>query len=252
MGEFPNITPSFESQMNNNKVPPIKTYEFEFNQYRLFINSDGFIYVLCEHKDKAIRIINLIFVFTYLQGIECHAIRIEELEVVFNMMRIVSVGTIRANAIYKTVRDGLTPDVISLEILGDIIKKAEIFFQNNKIIDMLILYLEAHTLYKFFEASHSFFMSWLFLEKYLWYVWDIFIKENDNRIRNFKNWSDSLTIHKLINHLYKSKLLSKREYRLLMKFKEKRNSYVHDAKRIKPMDANKIKDFNLSFLKKLI
>jgi hypothetical protein len=119
---------------------------------------------------------------------------------------------------------------INKKIIEKIIRLAELSTSNERIKNLLLLYLDDYTYFKNTEYIQSLIISWVILEEF--YIKELWIQEiskkvmNKNQLHKLQNWNTD----ECIEALYLYDVISPEDYTLLMKVKRARNKTLHEGK----------------------
>lgn len=132
-------------------------------------------------------------------------------------------------------------DVIELDKLtiNEIIKQAERISEDSEISDFLIFLLEAQAHLDDTSYSQSLIMSWVIIERYIYWLWNNYLKtlnyskDHRTKLTDTNYW----TIDFVLEGLALANELKSQEFEELMVLKKKRNEIVHDGYRISLEEA---------------
>lgn len=246
--------PSFSEQIFETNIPllPKKAFDAEYKGNKVVVNENGFIAIGIKDKNLALKRLNEIMATALLLDIPFLAIRqldLHEAEMDPEKLTICSHGISTASPRAILFEEEWTPkqkynDVfrkkreVSKQDLIKIIKRAEALSKKKMSGELLIYFLESFTHIEESEYNQSFVMSWLIIEKYLSSRWKDFIKEKaigGNRKDKLEDW----TIGQFLEVLHLSKKITKKQYKLFMEMKKKRDKFVHEGKQISKENAQK-------------
>ncbi len=240
IGDIPERT--FIQKVNRMQFPfPSKLFDLTFNGMKVIVNSDGFIGIENESKEQATEILNTIFGMSVLYDETCFAVREHELADINidpNSLAITSTSIIISSQRTRMLleesfsspfmshrRNNIVEDKIK-----EIIRKTEKINTNKDLTEQLIFLLEGYTHFKNSEFSQSFIINWLIIEKYLFKLWEEFIKEKrisgerkNKLLKNTNQWGADV----VLETLNLNDKIDDNNYNLLNELKGKRNGFVH-------------------------
>ncbi|NPE28607.1 hypothetical protein HNV12_11685 [Methanococcoides sp. SA1] len=203
---------------------PTKEFEFTFCGKKVFYDSFGFLAIQIENKEggkegnkenkelerqnKATKMLNTIFGTRLLCGYNCLSIKASELvhikEIPENSRVFVSswqhTDTKRP---LSNTRYGHRKYQIEIASMVQIIKSAEIIYNDENLDELLLLLLESFAHYYDSEYSQSFIYSWFIIEKHIAQLFDKMIVENNitgerkKKFRKHDKWSSDSRIEVL-------------------------------------------------------
>lgn len=230
---------------------PKKALDLKYKDRVVVINKDGLIAIGEEVIPKAARMLNEIMATFLLLGVEANAVR--ELEVDNAKIDPASLSItewgIRTHTLRTQLAQFFPPQPLEaksrIEIekgrLVRLIKQAERINKDPDISDFLIFFLEAHTHLHNSEYSQSFVMSWVIIERQMYWLWKKFLKEEQmprkrrEKLTNPVYW----TIDFVLEGLNLGGQLSKEDYCDLMFLKRKRNDIIHQGESVALDEAEK-------------
>ncbi len=225
-----------------------KALEGNVGNERIVFTKGGLMAVTTSKKPLAIRIFNVISALTLLDGFQVQAIRESE----------TGQGTLEAETLELRSwgMSGSTPRIeqrmferfsflryprvpIPEDTLSKIVERADKILEHHEKADELILWLESNTHLQDAEYAPSFVISWIMVERNLSNSWGTFLREKNvlsdrkHKLANLGLWP---TDH-VLETLNLAGVLPEGEYKDLMELKSKRNSFVHEGRKITKDDA---------------
>ena len=239
VGKLPRRT--FTEKAHHAFIFPKKALDLRYKDRVVIISEDGLIAMGEEKIPKATRMLNEIMATFLLMGFEASAVR--ELEVCDAKIDPSSLTITRWGTRVDTPRTQLahffpqqrlmleSRTEIGKDDLISVIEQAERISQDPDISDFLAFFLEAHTHLKNSEYSQSFIMSWVIVERQMYWLWKKFLKEEQipSKRRKKLTFPAIWTIDFVLEGLNLGGQLSKEDYIDLMSLKEKRNAIIHDG-----------------------
>jgi len=235
--------------------PPAKIFDTSFNGIKIVVDSDGFIGIATENKEQAIRILNTIFGFTYISGIDCisaNESEIAKIEIDPKSLEIHS-KLMKSSSLQKQRWDLVVPfgpstvnyyhrEIINEEVIKESIKKSEKIIKHDDIAHQLIFLLAGYTHHVSSEYSQSFIINWIILEKYLSTLWKNLLEEKTITGKRKDKLTDTMSwgTNYILETLNISGNLEKDNYDLIIDLKKKRNDFVHKGKLIDQSDSEKL------------
>ena len=237
VGKLPRKT--FREKVHGSFMFPKKAFDLGYKGRVLVINQNGLIAIGEENVPKATRMLNEIMATFVLMGFEASAVReleVGEAKIDASTLALTQWGT-RAYTL-RTQLSASFPSTqqtfqyrteIKKEDLIRVIKQAERICKDPDISDFLSFFLEAHTHLDNSEYSQSFIMSWVIVERQMYWLWKKFLKEEQiprkrrGKLTNPTYW----TIDFVLEGLSLGGQLSKEDYSYLMSLKSKRNDIIH-------------------------
>ena len=243
-------------QMISDYFPPsAKIFDTSLNEIKIIVDSDGFIGIVNGDKQQAIRILNIIFGFSYISGINCIAANESEiakieidpksLEIHSKLMKSSSLRTQRWDLVVPFGQSAINyyyREIINEEVIKDSIKKSEKIIKHDDIAHQLIFLLAGYTHHVSSEYSQSFIINWIILEKYLLTLWKNLLEEKTitgkrkNKLTDTMLWGTDY----ILETLNISGNLEKENYDLIIYLKKKRNDFVHRGKLIAKSDSERL------------
>jgi hypothetical protein len=216
-----------------------KALDYSSGDLTFVVNNDGFIVLHCDTKETALRILNTIMGTSLLLGIPTLTVRSQELaniEIEPNTLTITSRGitltSLRTYLIDPTFSRPFHFDerrVVSQQKIQEILRRSVKILKDPTKIEKLSFLLEANTHFINSEYSQAFIMSWIIVEKYLFSLWETYLKQKQisnkrkTKLVNPTFW----TTDTVLETLNLNGDLGLNEYRLLMNLKKKRNNFIH-------------------------
>ncbi|MCK4482118.1 hypothetical protein KAU55_02755 [Candidatus Bathyarchaeota archaeon] len=215
-----------------------KALNLEYKGRIVIIGKDGLITIGEEDIPKATRMLNEIMATFLLMDFEASAVR--ELEVgtatVDSQSLTVASWGIRTDTLRTQLAYPFRPQQlleyrleVGKEDLIKVIRQAERISEDPDLSDFLIFFLEANTHLRNSEYSQSFIMSWVIVERHLFWLWNKFVKEERmprkrrDKLTNPVYWTTDFVIEGLnIDGRF-----SQGDYEDLMSLKSKRNDIIH-------------------------
>ena len=218
---------------------PEKALDLKYKNRVVVINKNGLVAIGEENIVKATRMLNEIMATFMLNGLEASAVR--ELEVCDAKIDPSSVtitqwgtrvNTLRTQLAYFFPQQQLTLEnrtEIGKEDLARVIQQAERISKDPDISDFLAFFLEAHTHLKNSEYSQSFIMSWVIVERQMYWLWKKFLREEQisSKRRKKLTFPAVWTIDFVLEGLNLGGRLPQKDYEDLMALKSKRNDIIH-------------------------
>lgn len=236
VGQLPKRT--FQQKARGSFIFPEKALELEYKGRILIITQDGLIAISEENVPKATKMLNEIMATFLLMGLEANAIR--ELEVgpatIDSTSKTMTSWGTRTQTLRTQLAFHFRPTVdfesrieISKEDFTSVVQQAKRISDDPEISDFLKFLLEAHTHLRNSEYSQSFIMSWVIVERQMYWLWKKFLKEEQmprerrDKLTNPVYW----TIDFVLEGLNLGGQLPNKEYEELMSLKSKRNDIIH-------------------------
>lgn len=264
VGEFPKLT--FRQRLRGDYLFPWlkykKEFDYSFGKYKLILNTDGFLSLNVERKETATAVFNTIMGTALMLGIQAFVVRESEIADVDIDPSSMTVGG--RSMPLTTMRTMLSEQMfpgrfflpylrksVSKEKLLEIIRKAERIFEHKDKVEQLRFLLEANTHFVNSEYAQSFTMSWIIIEKYIFALWEQFLKQRKvggkrkDKLINPALWS----VDDIIETLNLNGILNENEYKLLNELKKKRNNFIHKGKTISKEDATQCIDLGFNIVK---
>ena len=249
VGKLPKKT--FKQKARGSFILPEKALTLEYKDRVVIINRDGLIAIGEGNVPKATRMLNEIMATFLLMGLEASAVR--ELEVgdakIDSSSLTITGWTTRVDTPRTQLAHWFPQQQLVLESrteigkknLVRIIKQAERISKDPDISDFLAFLLEAHTHLKNSEYSQSFIMSWVIIERQMFWLWKKFLREEQipSKRRKKLTFPQIWTIDFVLEVLNLRGQLSKEAYRDLMSLKNKRNDIVHLGESTSSEEAEK-------------
>lgn len=238
---------------------PKYEYEFMFNGRKGFYDKYGFLVIQVEDEKSAIKILNTIFGISLVLGIESLSVRASELisskmnpdvPVVGN-----SLGGCTWNSSNKRFKPmnftGPRKTTIPLDNMKEIIKLAELIYNDEKMNDLVLFLLDSHTHLNNSEFSQSFLFSWFIIENFIPRLFAEVVSEKNMtsgqmiKVKKYDSWSIATKIE-FLNFVGK---IDTKKYEFLKNYNNKRNNFIHNGKTITEYDSEKLYDFSFNIVK---
>lgn len=130
-----------------------------------------------------------------------------------------------------------------------LLKMAEMITNESEVSDCLMLFVESYTSLQSSQYIQSFIVSWTIIEKYLYWMWGIHLKNLDvNRERRDRLTGSEWTINRVIEMLEINNLITNDEYKVLTDLRKKRNNLIHGGEVIHEEDAKNCFEYASSTL----
>jgi len=249
VGKLPRKT--FKEKARGSLVFPKKALNLEYKDRVVVINQDGLIAIGEENIPKATRMLNEIMATFLLMDIEATAVReleVSDAKIDSSSLTITQWGT-RARTLRTQLADFFPQQQpmlegrtgIGNEDLIRLIQQAERISNDPDLSDFLTFFLEAHTHLENSEYSQSFIMSWVIVERQMYWLWKKFLREEriPSERRKKLTFPPIWTIDFVLEVLNLQGQLSREAYRGLMSLKTKRNSIIHLGESTTPEEAEK-------------
>lgn len=263
VGEFPK--PTFRQRLRGYYPFPWwkdkKEFDYSFGKYKLILTTDGFLSLDVESKEIATAVFNTIMGTALILGIPAFVVRETEIADVNIDPRSMTVGgritpltSMRTILSERIPRNFFFPherSSVSKEKLLEILRKAERIFEHKDKVEQLRFLLEANTHFVNSEYAQSFTMSWIIIEKYVFSLWEQFLKQRKvggkrkHKLTNPSLWS----VDYILETLNLNGILNGNEYKLLNELKKKRNNFIHKGKTISKEDARQCIDLGFNIVR---
>jgi len=247
---------SFREKAFGAYSPAKKVFHTEYKGRVLVVNSNGYIVIGEEDKRKAIRMLNEIFAACLLSDLPFVAVR---------DMDVAEAGINAADMTLGSWGSGDSPlrDLLFqqehgllrgpfLTVLPErqtmdekevdrLIESAEEWTGDPEVADFLVLLLESHTCLENYENRQSFLMSWMIIERHIFWLWMRTLEEEQiARKRRSKLTNPTyMTTDLMLEVLNIAGRLSAEQYSTLMELKNRRNDVIHKGKNISRDEAEK-------------
>ena len=242
---------AFKEKARGSFTFPKKALDLEYKGQVLVINQNGLVALGEDNVRKATRKLNEIMATFLLMGLEASAIReleVGEAKIDASSLTLTQWGT-RTDTL-RTQLSHLFPSTqmmlenrieIKKEELARTIKQAERISKDPDVSDFLTFFLESHTHLKNSEYSQSFILSWVIVEKQMYWLWKKFLREEQipSERRRKLTFPAIWTIDFVLEVLNLGGQLSKEEYRDLMSLKNRRNEIIHQGESATLEEAEK-------------
>ena len=250
VGKLPKKT--FRGQALGSFIFPSKAFDSKYKERVLVVNEDGFIAIGEQDILKATRLLNEIMATGLLLDLPFFAAReleVSEAEIDPSISIITSFGirmiSLRTQLFYefpirRETNVPIDKNEVEKEKLVGLIREAERVTQDPELADFLVLLLEAYTCLQSSEYMQSFMMSWVIIERHMFWLWEKFLREeNITRTRREKLTSPAYwTADAILESLNLTRQLSLEDYNSLMDLKNKRNSIMHEGERVTRNEAD--------------
>lgn len=249
VGKLPKKT--FKEKARGSFILPEKALTFEYKDRVVIINRDGLIAIGEGNVPKATRMLNEIMATFLLMGLEASAVReleVGDAKIDSSSLTITGwttrVDTPRTQLAYWFPQQQLVLESrteIGKKNLVRIIKQAERISKDPDISDFLAFLLEAYTHLKNSEYSQSFIMSWVIIERQMFWLWKKFLKEERmprkrrEKLTNPVYWTTDF----VLEGLNLGGGLSQKDYEDLMALKNQRNDIIHQGESTSFEEAEK-------------
>jgi len=242
---------SFKERALGSFVFPKKAFDSNYKGRVVVVNEDGFVAIGEQDILKATRMLNEIMATGLLLDLPFFAAReleVSETEIDASNQIITSFGvamiSLRTQLFEFPFRMELASvhrEQVEKEKLVVLMKEAERITQNPEIADFLVLLLEAYTCLQNSEYMQSFMMSWVIIEKHMFWLWEKFLREESvTRTRRDKLMNPAYsTVDSILESLNLAGRLSIEEYDALMGLKNKRNDIMHEGERVTRNEADR-------------
>jgi hypothetical protein len=241
---------TFKERALGSFIHPEKAFDIRYKERVLVVNEDGRIAIGEKDHLKAIRMLNEIMATGLLLGLPFLAAR--ELEVSDSTidsanLTITSFGmsatSLRAQLFFdSSTRVGFINRIeVEKEKLISLIREAERISQDPDVADFIVFLLEAYTCIQSSEYAQSFMISWVIIERHMFWLWEKFLKEEQiirgrrDKLTNPAYW----TLDYVLEALNLCGRLSKEDYEDLMNLKNKRNNAMHEGEMVTHDDAER-------------
>jgi hypothetical protein len=262
IGKLPRKT--FKQKMLGPLVFPMKAMDLKYKGKIVVIKEDGFIAIGEENTSKATRMLNEIMATSLLLNFPALAVR--ELEVNETQIDpltldirggIMAMNSLRTQLAFSLWRPqlGVQPIEVRKEItkeeLANIIQQAERITQDSEVADFLVFLLDAHTYLQNSEYMQSFIMSWMIIERHIFWLWKKFLKEEQINRKRRDKLTNSLywTIDYVLETLNITGQINLEDYKNLMKLKKKRNDIIHKGEKVTLDEAERCFQIAMNIVK---
>jgi hypothetical protein len=243
---------SFREQALGAFIFPQKAFDLKYKGKILVVNEDGGIAISEPDVAKATRMFNEIMATGLLLDLPFLAAR--ELEVSDAQIDPSDFTTVSFGIRTISLRTQLfcqfafirSPSFIerreiSKDKLVQLIQQAERNTQDYDIADFLVFLLEAYTYLQSSEYMQSFVMSWVIIERQMFWLWKKFLREEQiGRIRREKMMNPAYwTLDFVLQTLNLVGKISREDYQMSMDLKNKRNDIMHLGERVSESEAKK-------------
>lgn len=256
-----NIEISFKEKLYGPNIIeyPKYEYEFMFNGRKGFYDKYGFLVIQVEDEKSAIKILNTIFGISLILGIESLSVRASELISSEMKLDIPVVGNSLGGCSWNSSNKRFKPmnfigsrkTTIHLDKMKEIIKMAEMVYNDEKMNDLVLFLLDSHTHLNDLEFSQSFLFSWFIIENFIPRLFTEVVSEKNKtsgqmiKADKFGSWS----IATKIDFLYFVGKIDAKKYEFLKNYNNKRNDFIHKGKTITGSDSEKLYDFSFNIVK---
>jgi len=144
---------------------------------------------------------------------------------------------------FQSIRTRIDPLHIEL-----VLTRFKTFSNMDIIQSSLKLLIDSYTHLIRLEFDQSFILSWVLIEQYLNYEWDLYLDQR----KISKNEKKKYTANKKINRLFQLGILREADNRELSRLRHTRNDFMHEIRLVQGNDANKAFKLALRFVKKRI
>jgi len=250
VGKLPKRT--FKQKALDVPVFPERAFDTKYKEKAVMVYEDGLIALDEQDKLKATRMLNEIMATGLLLDLSFFAAReldVSEVEIDISTLIIRSfsggMASLRMPQIYEVPFRGTTVSVdrreVEKEKLVRLMKEAERISQDPEIGDFLVLLLEAYTCLHSSEYMQSFMMSWVIIERHMFWLWEKFLREeNITRTRREKLMNPAYwNVDSVLETLNLLGRLSPDDYSVLMAFKNKRNAVMHEGEKVIQNEADR-------------
>jgi hypothetical protein len=247
VGKLPEQT--FREKAFGSILFPMKALDTNYKGRIIVINEDGFIAIGEQDSLKATKMLNEIMATAFLHGLQflsARELEVSDAEIDPSTLNLTSFG-VRGTSLRAQLfpMNQFSTRIFRIEIeketLVDLIREAERINQDPDLADFLVLLLEAHTCMQSSEYMQSFMMSWMIVEKNVFWMWNRFLKEEmitGDRRRKLTN-PMSWTVDSILETLNLAGKLSSDDYITLIALKNKRNRIMHESERVTPEEAER-------------
>ena len=234
---------------------PVKILHTSFNGVKIIVYSDGFIGIVTENKEQAIRIVNTIFGVSLISGINCFAANESEIAYIKIDPNSFEIHTksMKSSSLRGHLLIGFGPsdiryyhrEIIKEEVIKELIKKAEKISKYEDLSQQLIFLLAGYTYYANSEYSQSFIINWIIVEKYLFKLWKNLLAEKGLTGKRKKKLIDSILwgTDYILETLNLNGNIDKETYDLIMDLKKKRNKFIHEGQLMDQSSSEKLLNF---------
>lgn len=262
--DFPDL--DFREQASGGlfQLHETELFSVPYKGNKVVVRKGGFITVTESDKLRAKEYLNEIFATALINDIPSYAVRETELDSVTveeDSGRMVGYMS-QMDSMRSTIRERLSDTNISLirferenvsqEKLKEIIRKSERItsngFKKNQLLDML----ESYTHLQNAEYTQSFVFSWLIIEREISRLWGEYLEKSKiegqrkRTLSNTANW----TMHIVLETLNMLGIINDEGYRILNKFRYKRNRVIHRGENVTKEEAEICYQNALNFLSK--
>ncbi|KKM70648.1 hypothetical protein LCGC14_1438630 [marine sediment metagenome] len=144
---------------------------------------------------------------------------------------------------FQSIRTCIDPLHIELVLI-----RFKTFSKLDIIQRSLKLLIDSYTHLIRLEFVQSFILSWVLIEQYLNYEWDLYLDQR----KISKNEKKKYTANKKINRLFQLGILREADNRELSRLRHTRNDFMHEIRLVRGNGANKSFKLALRFVKKRI
>lgn len=225
--------------------PPAKAFDLSFNGIPLVVNTNGLIFIGCDDKETALRILNTIMAMGTLSGVTMYAVGEHEIgqgKLDREEMAIgghgIPMSTIRMMQSDFTRRPYFPGTPVEPSKMTSIINRAAGLFHDHKLTEELRLLIESYTHLNDSEFAQSFILSWSIIERHVYQSW---LRKLDDMDLDEERLSKlrGQTVDYLLEVLNVAGDLPEPDYERYMELKVKRNKFIHKGKPIRKEDAEK-------------
>lgn len=240
IGKRPELT--FRQRFFGFAMGMMTTSSTKYKGREVRFTQDGYVLIGEPNKTKCMRLLNEIMAVTAFSGIPVYSVRENDVgEASFVMgsdmvsqMAFPASAERAALAWHQWSMDEQALKQYrqtSVDTFIQIVRKAEEAAAQPAASDYLVYLLEAFTLMQNSEYMESFIMSWLVLERHLAKLWESYLQEESVSGSRKRKLMDPIfwSVDYMIEVLSLSGKVTGEEYKLLMRFKTKRNDITHEG-----------------------
>jgi hypothetical protein len=250
IGELPQKT--FKEKVHSSFRIPVKAFDTKYKERVLVVNKNGLIAIGEEDHSKASRMLNEIMAIGLLFDLPFFAAReleVSNAQIDPSTLTITSWGiemiSLRSQLFGEEWMAGSKSELfvdrreVEKEMLIKLIQEAQRITQDPEIADFLVFLLEAYTCLQSSEYMQSYIMSWVIIERQVFWLWEKFLREEQithkrrDKLMNPAYW----TVDAILESLNLVGQLSPEDYKELMELKNKRNDIIHEGERVSKDEA---------------
>ena len=249
------------------KIPTLidkKSYMGNCGGYKVYIGKDGFVGVLCKEQTVALDILNTIFAFSLIKGIETSPVQPPEAQNIRFNPAMQSFDIIGSPATYSTPRTSHFGDpssypdsmwrekaIVRRTRMRQIVKYADKILKDKESAKLLRFFHESYIHMKNHEYNSAFTLAWTIIESWISRQWISYLKSKKltrSCIRKLTDWN----VDTMIQSLYLSGCLVRDARNKLDNLRTKRNKIVHRGQFASKKDVENCVNLAFQLLKDYI